>query len=129
MTSTGNAEVDRLASGAYVALTTYRRDGTAVPTPVWVSSDGAKLYVWTEAGSGKVARIRHRALVLLAPCDARGRPQGSEVDASARVLDDPAEVGVVARLHRAKYGVQFSAVGFGARLFRRRIVGIELTVV
>ena len=50
MSSTAsNPEIDRLAAGQYVSLVTYRKDGNAVPTPVWVSRDGDKLLVWTQA--------------------------------------------------------------------------------
>ena len=131
MSSTSpNPEIDRLAAGQYVSLVTYKKDGTAVPTPVWVSRDGAKLYVWTQADSGKVKRIRNRGLVQVAPCDQRGRLQGASVDAAARVLDDPVDMERVERLHRGKYGVMFRLFQLGGRLFRRGrgYAAIEITV-
>jgi PPOX class probable F420-dependent enzyme len=131
MTAATNPEVERLAAGPYVSLTTYRSDGTAVPTPVWVSSDADKLYVWTERSSGKIARIRNRGHVLVAPCDSRGRLQGTPVDASARVLDDPADLARVAALHRAKYRSQFRLIEGLARVFRRGRgghVALEITL-
>jgi PPOX class probable F420-dependent enzyme len=125
------AEIDRLAASTYVALTTYRKDGTAVPTPVWVSRDGDTLYVWTQADSGKVKRIRNRGHVMVAPSDARGVPQGAAVDASARVLDDPAEIARVEAAHRAKYGVQFRLFHLAGRVLRRGrgYAGIAITIV
>jgi len=132
MSSTSsNPEVDRLAAGQYVSLVTYKRDGTAVPTPVWVSRDGDRLYVWTQADSGKAKRIRNRGHVQVAPCDQRGRLQGALVDAAARVLDDPADIDRVERLHRGKYGVVFRIFQVGGRLFRRGrdYAAIEITVV
>ncbi len=80
------AELDR---AQYIALTTTKRDGTAVRTPVWFAVDGDTIVVVTEGRSGKVKRIRNRGHVRIAPCDARGALQGEPVDASARVLDDP----------------------------------------
>jgi PPOX class probable F420-dependent enzyme len=50
--------LDELGSAKYVSLTTYRKDGTAVPTPVWMVRDGDELAVWTNARTGKVKRIR-----------------------------------------------------------------------
>ena len=128
--STPNAEVERLAARPYIALITYKKDGTAVPTPVWVSSDGAKLFVWTQADSGKVKRIRNRGLVKAAPCDSRGRLQGSDVDAAARVLDDPEDMARVERLHKAKYGLQFRLFQLGGKIFRRGrpLAAIEITI-
>jgi PPOX class probable F420-dependent enzyme len=131
MSDASNAEVERLGSGSYVSLTTFRRDGTAVATPVWVSRDGDRLFVWTEATSGKVKRIRNGARVLLAPCDSRGGLQGSQVEGSARVLDDASDVAHVERLHRAKYGVQYRVFDLFAQVFRRNRgghVALELSL-
>lgn len=131
MSSTAsNPEIDRLAAGQYVSLVTYRKDGTAVPTPVWVSRDGDKLYVWTQADSGKVKRIRNRGHIMVAPCDARGRLQGEPVDAAARILDDPAEIARVQKLHQGKYGVVFRLFRAAGGVFRRGkdYAGIEITV-
>jgi len=131
MAASSHAEVERLGSGSYVSLTTFRRDGTAVATPVWVSRDGDHLFVWTEATSGKVKRIRNGARVLLAPCDSRGGLQGSQVEGSARVLDDAADIAHVERLHRAKYGLQYRVFDLFAQVFRRNRgghVALELSL-
>ena len=127
---TDTAEIDRLAASTYIALTTYKKDGTAVPTPVWVSRADGKLYVWTQADSGKVKRIRNRGHVMVAPSDARGVPQGAAVDASAVVLDDPDAVAKVEDAHRAKYGTQFRLFRLAGRVLRRGrgYAGIEITV-
>ncbi|MGK5676415.1 PPOX class F420-dependent oxidoreductase, partial [Micromonospora sp. URMC 106] len=75
--------LDRLASEKYVLLTTFRKDGRAVPTPVWAVRDGDALAVWSAADSGKVKRIRRSGDVTVAPCDVRGRPHGEAVPAHA----------------------------------------------
>src|SRR5215475_405959 len=77
--------IERLDAEHYVSLTTFRRDGTAVPTPVWLAGDGTALYVWTPTRSGKVKRIRRRPEVTLAACDARGRVRGEAVPAIAEL--------------------------------------------
>jgi len=38
-----------LPHSTYVSLTTFRRTGQPVPTPVWAAPDGADLVVWTHA--------------------------------------------------------------------------------
>lgn len=129
--ATVNPEVERLGAGTYVSLATYRKDGTTVATPVWLSSDGEKLYVWTEARSGKVKRLRNDARVLLAPCDSRGALQGTAVEGTAYVVDDASGVAAIESLHKAKYKLQFSLFGAFGRVFRRNSgghVGIEITV-
>ena len=80
--------LDALGTGKYLLLTTLRRDGTPVGTPVWLVPDTDTLLVITQADSGKVRRIRSNPTVTVAPCDARGRPSGPAVDAVAELLDD-----------------------------------------
>jgi PPOX class probable F420-dependent enzyme len=126
-----DAEVERLGAATYLSLTTFRRDGTPVATPVWVSRDGDHLVVWTERDSGKTKRLRNNPSVLLGPCDARGRLQGVEVDGTARVLDGADQVDRLRALHQAKYGLKFRAFDAFASLFRRAhghvVIEISLT--
>lgn len=79
--------VENLAQAQFVLLTTFRRDGRAVPTPVWAVPLDGGLGVWTPGASGKVKRIRRDGAVTLAPCDRRGTPSGEAVPGTARVLD------------------------------------------
>ena len=75
----------------YVLLTTFRKNGDAVATPVWIVAmpDGTAGFT-TEAESGKVKRIRNTASVTLQPCSVRGKvePGSKLVTASAEVLLD-----------------------------------------
>src|SRR5215472_16612268 len=105
-----------LATRRYVALTTFRRDGTAASVPVWVVSDnGERLLVWTGAGTWKVKRIRRDPRVLIAPADFRGRRLGPAIEARAHVLGPEAEA-VVVPLLRRKYGWQRRALEIQGRL-------------
>ncbi|MDI9895893.1 MULTISPECIES: PPOX class F420-dependent oxidoreductase [Nocardiaceae] len=81
------ATFDTIARGKYVLLTTFKKDGTGVPTPLWGALDGDRLLMWTVADSWKVKRIRRNAKVTIAPCDMRGNPQGDAVDGTAEILD------------------------------------------
>ena len=85
--TTPQESLERLNSAKYLLVTTFRRDGRAVATPVWKVRDGDALGVWTATGSGKVKRIRNRPEVRLAPCDYRGPPLGEEVSGRAEILD------------------------------------------
>ena len=96
--------LDRLAAEKYVLLTTFRKDGRAVPTPVWAVGDGDALAVWTVADSGKVKRVRRSGEVTVAPCDMRGRPRGEPVTGHA-TLGGPADHQRVAKLLGRKYGL------------------------
>lgn len=78
-----------LAAAKYVSLTTYRRDGTPVATPVWIAGDedGKRLVVITESSTGKAKRLRNDPRVRLAVSDGRGR-----VKAGAEAVDGTAEL-------------------------------------
>ncbi len=78
-----------LAEADTVLLTSYRRDGTPVGTPVHVVVRDDIAYVRTFSPSGKMARIRRSPDVDVAPCTLRGRVTGESRPARARVLHGP----------------------------------------
>ncbi|WP_189309156.1 PPOX class F420-dependent oxidoreductase [Streptomyces brasiliensis] len=121
--------LDRLGGGKYLLVTSYRKDGTPVATPVWVVRDGGSLGVWTAADSWKVKRIRRRGEVLVAPCDVRGRPTGDAVPATAEICD-PATAARYRGLIARKYGVMGRLTLLGSRLRRGSdgTVGIRVTL-
>ena len=122
-----------LPASRYVSLTTFRRTGEPVATPVWAAPDGDALVVWTRADSGKVKRLRHTARVTVAPCDVRGRVEGPAVDATAELLapaDWPAAVRVLARRYRWQWALSYGTgrlVGLVRRQERRAFVRITPT--
>ena len=93
-----------LAHEKYLSLTTYRRDGSPVATPVWFVVDGQRLLVWTSAGSWKAKRLRRDPRVRIAACDFRGNVHGAAWDAMARFLPD-AEGQRVQRLLLRRYPI------------------------
>ncbi|WP_455351692.1 PPOX class F420-dependent oxidoreductase [Streptomyces sp. SYSU K217416] len=109
--------LDELGRGPYVSLTTFRRDGTPVATPVWAVSDGSELFIWTKTDSWKVKRIRNNSRVTVTPCDVRGRvPEGAPVlEGTARLLDD---TGGIRRLLARKYTWRFWMVDWPAMIVR-----------
>lgn len=101
-----------LADEQYMLLTTTRRSGAAVPTPVWVGREGDALIVTTGADSGKIKRIRHTPRVTLQACDRVGRPHGGApvVTAEASVLDDDEARSRLDEIFLDKYGAQYRAI-------------------
>src|SRR5918995_4709724 len=69
-----------------VLLTTFRRDGTPVKTPVNIAVDGDRAFIRSWDTAGKVKRIRNNPEVTIAPCTTRGRPTGPAIPARARIL-------------------------------------------
>lgn len=96
--------LDALNNAQYMSLKTFRKSGEAVPTPVWFAREGDCLYVMTQAGAGKVKRIRNNSQVQVAPCDVRGNLKGDYVAAHARELPAEEHPRANAALNR-KYGL------------------------
>lgn len=78
---------DHLRTQRTVALTTFRKDGTGVSTPVSVVVAGEHAYVRTWSTAGKAKRLRRDPHVLIAPSTVRGTPTGPAIEATARLLD------------------------------------------
>ena len=109
----------RLATESYISLATFRRNGTAVETPVWFAILDGKLYVVTDGTSAKVKRIRATKRVRLAACSVRGRVSGKWFDGKGRIVR---EKKLVERAHDAlqqKYGWQMWLLDTGSTLFGR----------
>lgn len=126
-----DSTLKRLGAGKYLLLTTFRRDGRAVPTPVWVVPDGDDaLGAWTAADSGKVKRIRNRQDVLLSACDVRGKPSGDQVAGRAEILG-PRDTERYRDLLARKYGVvgRLSLLTSRLRRGRKGTVGLRITLV
>jgi uncharacterized protein len=93
-----------LAGQQYMNLTSFRKSGEGVKTPVWFAEKDGKLYVLTLGNAGKVKRIRNNSLVQVGPSDARGKSLGPEASAHARILA-PAEHQIAIDLLNKKYGL------------------------
>jgi uncharacterized protein len=72
----------------YMSLTTFRKTGVAVPTPLWFTEESGRLYFMTRSDSGKYKRIRNNAGVRVAPCTMRGKVTGPEFAGTARILPE-----------------------------------------
>jgi uncharacterized protein len=86
----------------YISLTSFRKNGAGVATPVWFGEEGNKLYVMTRSDMGKTKRIRNSPQVRVAPCTIRGAVTGTETAAVARILP-PGEHAHARRTINRKY--------------------------
>lgn len=87
-----------LTTSKYMLLTTFRRTGEPVSTPVHVVAEGDVAFFRTWDVSGKGKRLRHTASVKVAPCRFRGHRLGDDLPAVAVVLDDEASRQAAAKL-------------------------------
>jgi PPOX class probable F420-dependent enzyme len=85
-----------------VLLTSYRKNGRPVPTPVSIAVDGDRAVVRSFEKAGKTRRLRNDASVAVAPCSWRGAPTGPAIRATVRFLDG-GESRRAALLLRRKY--------------------------
>jgi uncharacterized protein len=110
-----------LGAEKFVSLTTFKKDGTAVATPMWIGRDGDHLFFWTPADSWKAKRAKNNPRVVLAPCGRAGkvRDGAKAVDGTAEVITDAATVQRLANVIRRKYGLEFIVVTFIERLLAR----------
>ena len=118
---------DRFAKQQTVSLTSYRRDGTPVRTPVNVAVDGKRAFVRTQVRAGKFKRMKRNPDVEIAPSTFLGRVTGPALRARARLLegDEAAYASrMVARKHRIQQGI---IVPILHRLRRDRAAHFELT--
>jgi PPOX class probable F420-dependent enzyme len=107
-----------LADEKYIALTTFKRDGSPVTTPVWATSlDDGKIGFWTSSTSGKAKRLGHTSKVVVQPCDARGRVKAgsSPTEASAVLVTGP-ELDAIRVKVIAKYGFMTKVTKFLAKV-------------
>lgn len=124
---------EELARSRYVSLTTFRRDGGKVPTPVWAVEDEGELLVWTRDDSWKVKRLRKEERVGLSPCDVRGNvaQDAPHFEGTGRLMTGEGELERVRRAMAAKYGWQFRLTDTGGALLRlgkRPHVGIAISL-
>jgi len=121
-----NAGLAPIRDAKTILLTTYKRDGTAVATPVSVAFDGERAFFRSYHKAWKTKRLRHDPAVQAAPATLRGKPTGPAIRARATLLDgEQAHVAAraLARRHRI---LQAILVPAAHRLMRYRTMHYEL---
>jgi hypothetical protein len=96
-----------LSDEKYLLLTTFRKSGTPVSTPVWIVALGDdKMGFWTSSGSGKAKRLAHTQRVTVQPSDARGKVKDgtAAIEATAELVGPGPELDAIRTAVVAKYG-------------------------
>ena len=122
-------QTNLLERGNYISLSTRKRSGEWVATPVWFAPDGGNYYVFSAGQAGKVKRLRNFSEARIATCTMNGTLTGKWHDARAFVLDDPKDQATALTALRRKYGWQMLAADFFSHLTgkmaRRAYIRIE----
>lgn len=115
---------DLLALGSehFVSLTTFRRSGEPVSTPVWILRDGDTLLVTTPSDTGKVKRLRNDARVELRPSSRMGKvDEGEPVRTGvAEIEADAVSVQRGGSLFRRKHPVEYRVFMLVERIAAKR---------
>ncbi|MEV6845774.1 PPOX class F420-dependent oxidoreductase [Actinoplanes sp. NPDC051411] len=118
-----------IASSKQISLTTYRKNGTPVSTPVWHVPGGDALTTVSAADAGKIKRIRNNPRVEVTACDIRGRIQpGAQPAPGIATLLPESETEKARRLLESRY-ISARIGGWFARTFHiRRPPAIAIVV-
>jgi uncharacterized protein len=110
-----------------ILLTTYKRDGTPIATPVSIAFDADRAFFRSYHKAWKTRRLRNNPRVEAAPCTMRGKTTGKPIAGRATLLnEDEARIaaGALGRRQRALQGI---LVPLGHRLMRYQTMHYELT--
>ena len=113
--------ISEIRNAKCISLTTFKRDGTKVSTPIWFNVIGEKIYVTTEPSAWKVKRIANNPSVEFAVCSQRGKVTGRAFGGTARILA-PSELASVIAAKKRRYAM-FRLI----HLFKKDQVAIEIT--
>jgi uncharacterized protein len=109
-----------LGKEQYIALTTFRKTGQAVTTPVIFAQILGTIYVGTRADAGKLKRLRRSGHVTLSPCTYSGKVTGAVIAGKARILTEPGECTAASTALAKKYGVMLPLTRSAWRLLHRK---------
>jgi len=104
-----------LDGARFVSLTTFRKTGVGVSTPVWIARDGDDLVVTTPVGSGKLKRLRNNPLVEMRPCSRLGKVADGAPTVTAAAAEEEETPAALSRIKR-KYGFEYHFISFIERL-------------
>jgi PPOX class probable F420-dependent enzyme len=108
-------------------LTSFKRDGTGVDTPVTIAVEGDRAFVRTYDKAWKSRRMRNHPVVRIAPSTVRGKPRGEAIRARSRLLEGAEAAHAAKLLARRQRILQGILVPLLHRVMRYRTLHYELT--
>src|SRR5690349_9963675 len=111
-----------------IALTTFRKSGQAVTTPVMFAQRLGTIYVGTRTDAGKLKRLRCSGRITLAPCTYSGKVTGVVIAGKARILTEPLECTTASTALAKKYGFMLPLTRTAWRLFHQKARAEEVYI-
>jgi hypothetical protein len=121
-----NPALAPISNAKTILLTTYKRDGTPVATPVSVAFDGGRAFFRSYDQAWKTRRLRRNPAVQAAPATLRGRPTGPAIRAHATLLDGERARLAARALGRRHWILQAILVPITHRMMGYRTLHYEL---
>ena len=115
----------KILSKGTISLTTYRKSGQEVHTPVWVVNIDERGYVRTSMKAGKIKRIRNNSDVVVAPCTSSGKITGEKVLAKAVIIEPRKdEYSMINKKFRSKYKIMYYLI-----MWKNNLTGVTSAVI
>lgn len=120
-------KLDKFKKEKYLCLETYKKNGHGVKTPVWFVISNRRIYVATDASSGKVKRLKNNKVVKITPSDFKGRPKSEWIEGVA-FFGNESELNQTMLLRTKKYGILSKIIGlFLSKKVKKMVsIGIEI---
>ena len=115
----------KMLSKDTISLTTYRKSGQEVHTPVWVVNIDERGYVRTSMKAGKIKRIRNNSDVIVAPCTSSGKITGEKILAKAIIIEPRKdEYKMINKKFRNKYKLMYYLI-----MWKNNLTGVTSAVI
>jgi len=120
------SDLDAVRDARTILLTTYKRDGTPVETPVSIAFEGDRAFFRSYDQAWKTKRLRNNPRVQIAASTLRGKRTGPAIPARATLLADEQARMAAKALARRHPLLQALLVPAAHRLMRYQTAHYEL---
>jgi len=119
-----------LAQSNYILLSTRKKNGTRVATPVWFAEDRGYYYIFSAGNAGKIKRLKNFKDVTVAPCTVLGKPLGEALNGQAEILDSEKAIATAHSALIKQYGWTMRMLDIGSfltgKINKRKFIRIKL---
>jgi PPOX class probable F420-dependent enzyme len=99
-------QIKQFEAGEYMSLSTLKKSGDFVATPVWFAPLDGAYYVFSAGEAGKVKRLRNFSDARIARCTVTGKVTGEMFEADGYLLASAEDEATALRALHRKYGLK-----------------------
>jgi PPOX class probable F420-dependent enzyme len=119
-----------ISQSNYILLSTRKKDGSRVATPVWFAEDNGFYYVFSAGNAGKIKRLRNFSDITVAPCTVTGKPLGEALNGRAIIFEAEKDIVTAHSALLKHYGWTMRMVDLGSwltgKINKRKFIRIKL---